>query len=266
MSTSPLRLLVAVLIIIMLLRAARVAWQQRALAREVWRRIRPRHLFGAVGLLVVVATVAVVLIEYVPGMAVGLGDVVGFSGNAVFVPLEEAANAAGPPPATGPDWVLIGLTTLFLGPLLLLLPWLAFAEEELFRAGLERQGIGGEAVWALRFGLAHLIMLVPVGATLAIAVAGFAYGRVYTRGYRSWDGDALPEPVRRAFRPTRRSAAAADEARRPVPVAAGWTEQLPDLEPEHRQANGVLASTVWHTTFNSLVVLVVWLSIVSASW
>jgi hypothetical protein len=76
-------------------------------------------------------------------------------------------------------------------------------------------------VWAaLRFGLAHLIMLVPLSAALAIAVAGFAYGQIYRRAYAR--GLALGDR---------------DEA---------------DLRTE-----AVLAATTWHTAFNSLLVLAV---------
>lgn len=268
MSTSPLRLLVAGLILVMLARAAHVAWHQRALAVTVWRRIRWRHLAGAVALFVLVATIALTLLGLVPFLRYGLGDLLGFTGNAVFAPLEEAAVRAGPRPESGPDWVVIGLTTLFLAPLALLLPWLAFVEEELFRAGLERTGRIEEAWWALRFGLVHLVMLVPVGAALAIGVAGYVYGRIYRRAHDRWDGAPLPAPVARAFRPTKRSRAAAAAARRPVAVGAEVRSGIPvdHLEPERRQAHGVLTSTVWHTTFNTCVIAMVWLSIVTAAW
>lgn len=267
MSTSPLRLLLAGLILVLLARAATVAWHHRSLAFEIWGRIGWRQVAGAVALLFAVATLALLLLE-VPPLRWGLGDLVGFTGNAVFVPLEEAASAAGPPPETGPDLVLIGLSTAFLGPLLLMLPWLAFVEEELFRAGLEATSRPQEAWWALRFGLVHLLMLVPVGATLAIGAAGYVYGRVYRRAHDRWDGQPLPLPVAATFRPTRRSAEAAAAARRAVPVTTLTTEVdvAPDLTPERRQAYGVLCSTVWHATFNSLVVLTVWASIVVASW
>lgn len=269
MSTSPLRLLVAGLILAMLARAAHVAWHQRALAFAVWRRIGWRQVAGALGLFVLVAGVALTLLESVPLLRYGLGDVVGFQGNAVFAPLEEAAVRAGPAPSTGPDWTLIALTTVFLGPLVLLLPWLAFVEEELFRAGLERTGRLEELWWALRFGLVHLIMLVPLGAALAVGVAGYVYGRIYRRAHDRWDGAPLPEPIARAFRPTKRSRAAAQAARRPVAVAVAagtWTGDVIDRTPERRQAYGVLTSTVWHTAFNTSVIVLVWVSIVTAAW
>lgn len=250
--TTTLRLLLAAWILFTLARATRAGWRQRRLVVAVWRAIRPRHVVGSLALLAVVGTLATVLIDRVPGMSVGLGHLLGVTGNAVFVPLSEAVAHAGPAPARGPDWVLIGLSTGFLGLLTALLPWLAFVEEEVFRAGLEDASPPREAAAALVFGLAHLVMLVPVGAALAIAVAGLVYGRLYRRAHRRADGRSLPVPVALAFRPTRRSAAAADRAR----TSDG------DPRPERRQAAAVFASTVSHTTFNTTVVVVVWLGIV----
>lgn len=268
-TTSLLRLLITGWILVMLVRAARAAWRQRDLLVTVWRSIRPRHVAGAVGLLAVVATIATVLIGSVPGMAVGLGDLIGFTGNAVFVPLEEAAARAGPVPDGGTDLVVIGLATVFLGGLAALLPWLAFVEEEVFRAGLEDVSLGRELVAALIFGLAHLVMLVPVGAAVAIGAAGFVYGRIYRGAHARLDGHAVPPAAARAFRATKRSAAAADRARGTAAHEASSGETtlvaVVDRAPERRQAAAVLASTVWHTTFNTLVVALVWLSIVLAA-
>lgn len=267
MSTPILRLLISAWILYTLVRAGRAAWRQRDLVVTVWRAIRPRHVAGALGLLVVIATVATLVIELVPGMDLGLGTLIGFDGNAVFVPLEEAASRAGPAPDSGPDWLLIVLATGFLGTLAVLLPWLAFVEEEVFRAGLEDAPPRREVGAALVFGLAHLVMLVPIGAALAIALAGFVYGRIYRRAYRDADGGHLPVSVASAFRPTKRSQAAADRARAPAPPpdTAGTATLLVDRRPERRQAAAVFASTVWHTTFNTTVVLVVWLGIVLAA-
>lgn len=253
----------------MLVRAARAAWRQRDLALAVWRRIRWRHLAGALGLLALVGTLATVLLTYVPGMSLGLGSLVGASGNAVFLPLEEAAARAGPVPSSGPDGVLIALATVFLGGLVLLFPWLAFVEEEVFRAGLEDASWRREVATAGVFGLAHLTMLVPIGAALAIAVAGFLYGRAYRAAYRRGDGRAVPSAVLGAYRPTRRASEAAARSRAraagapaPSPTDGASTAVAVDVAPERRQAEAVLAATVWHATFNTTVVAVVWLAIV----
>jgi membrane protease YdiL (CAAX protease family) len=253
-----IRLAIAGWILVTLARVARVAWRERVLCTAVWRAVRPRHVGGALGLLVVVGGCATVLLTHVPGMDLGLGRLVGLSTNAVFAPLEEGLSRAGPPPASGPDWTLLLGASAFLLPLLLLLPWLAFVEEEVFRAGLERAGAGRVALASLAFGLVHLVMLVPLAAALAVGVAGAFYARVYRRAHA--DGGAAPEAAQLLFRPTRRARRAAAAQRRWVgPDGTG------DDEPERRQAAGVFAATVWHTTFNSLVVLVVWLSVLAGA-
>lgn len=266
------RLLVAAWILITLARAARAAWSQRALLTTVWGAIRPRHVLGAVAGLAVVATVVLALLTFVPVTGYGLGSLIGVDGNAVFIPLDEAASRAPAGAPGGHDWTLIGLTTIFLGGLAVLLPWLAFVEEEVFRAGLEDATLGRQLRSALVFGLAHLVMLVPLAATLGIAVAGFGYGRAYRRGHAA--AAAPPPAVAAAFRPTKRSRAAAARARVGAGSAAaiaggsgGMLLVAPSTDvPEVRQAAGVLASTVWHTTFNTLVIVLVWLSIVIEAW
>lgn len=218
-SPSLLRVVVAVVVVALLVRAARPAWQHRQLALRVWSRIRPRHVLGSLALLAAVLGVALALLEFVPPTRFGLGSLVGVTGNAVFAPIEEVSARSGngsltaPPAAGGGAGALKAPVLLaiggFLGLLLVLFPWLAYVEERVFREGLERAGPLREAWTALRFGLVHLVMLVPLAAALAIGVAGFFYGRVYRRAY-----------ARTAARP-----------------------------------DAVLAATVWHTTFNSLVVL-----------
>ena len=86
------------------------------------------------------------------------------------------------------------------------------------------------------------------------------YGKIYRHHHAHDDGADVPVSALRSYRPGRRAAAAASRARTPpaVLVAAGATA-VADRTPERRQAAAVLASTAWHTTFNALVVLVVWL-------
>ena len=221
---SALRLAVAAIIILLVLRAARAAWGNRHIAFTVWRRIRPRHVLGSLALLAVVLGVAVALMTLLPVTSYGLGSLIGLTGNAIFAPVEEAAVRGGAAQGPQADTVAraVNVATLgFLTLLLALFPWLAYVEERVFREGLERAGPVRRSVAALRFGLAHLVMLVPVAAALAISVAGLWYGRVYVAGYRRAAGDEL------------------------LPAAAARTA-------------GVLDSTVWHTAFNStLVVLLI---------
>ncbi len=255
-----LRLAISAWILVVLVRSARNAWARRDLLVLVWRGLRPSVVARAAGLLVVVVLVATLLLELVPPLRYGLGTLVDFDGNAVFTPLEEAAGALGPPPELGPDWPLIALATGFLGFLLLLLPWLAFVEEEVFRAGTELLDRRGQALAALRFGLVHLVMLVPVGAALAIAVAGWVYGRVYRREALREELADPPAPAMRAYRPTRR-AREAEVARRGL-VPEGTAAAVLEHTIERRQVAGVLAAATLHTAFNSLVLLLVWTAIV----
>lgn len=279
MSTDFLRLAVAVTILGLLARAAIAAWRQRAVTVAIWRGLTWRHVTGAGLLLVVVATIASFLLALAP-LRIGLGTLVGFLGNVVFAPLQEVALRSAGPAAGGPDWRLAGLATVFLAFLGALLPWLAFVEEEVFRAGLETADLPRQLWVALKFGLLHMVMLIPVGAALAIAVAGFAYGRIYRRAWRRGDLAAVPLPVRRVYRPSRRAALALASLRRgpgghtgdhahpagqrtprqathPL-VGAAATEP----SPVSRQVVGVYTATMWHTAFNSLVVGLLWVTIV----
>jgi hypothetical protein len=248
---SILRLVVVAAVLLLLVRAARGAWRNRALAIAVWRRIRLRHLVGSLGLLAVVLSVLFGLMQTVPVTQVGFGTYLGLSGNAVFAPLEEATLRAGGESALAPNGtastpagepppvdmaVVLGVSAFF-GALLLMFPWLAYVEERTFREGLERAGPVREVLSALRFGLIHLVMLIPVAAALAVGVAGFFYGRMYRRAYR-------------------RAAQRTEEVIGPfgLPVAASPA-------PERLRSEAVLASTVWHTAFNSTLVVLIWVSL-----
>lgn len=237
-----LRVLVALAVAALLGRAARPAWRNRGLALAVWQRIRPGHVLGCLALLAVVLATAVGLMTLVPVSGFGLGSLIGLTGNAVFAPLEEAVVRVGEPAAAAnrTDWGLLVVTVGFLGGLLLLLPWLAYVEEQVFREGLEDAAPVREVWAAVRFGLVHLVMLIPVAAALAIAVAGFAYGRVYRHAYH------------RAARRQRTGQFG-------VPVVeAAATQRTRD--------EAVLTATVWHTTFNSLIVVLVMVGFLAAAW
>lgn len=240
-----LRVAVAVLVIAMLLRALRPAWRNRSLALRVWAGVRPRHLLGAAALVVVVLGVAVALLTFVPLTRVGLGSLVGFEGNAVLAPIDEASRRTGggglgTPEADGlAPVVLLGVTG-FLTVLIALFPWLAYVEERTFREGLEDASLGRQCWIAVRFGLTHLVMLIPVAAALAVGVAGFAYGLVYRRAYRTAQ-DRMPLPT--------------DSADGAVSVAT--RRRLRD--------EAVLSATRLHVVFNTIVVLLVYAGLLTGA-
>lgn len=251
MLSSVSRLLLALLVLGLLARAARAAWAHRDLTLAVWRSIRMRHVLGSIALLAVVISVSVLSAAAVPLLARGLGDLVATSGNAVFLPVDVAAEATGASsadPTVGTNTVFLIAVTAFLGLLAVLLPWFAFVEEEVFRAGAETWTLPRRFGAALVFGAAHLVMLVPLAAAVGISVAGFAYGEIYRHGVRSGRRPA-PRALRRAFRPTRRSVRA---------VQRSTTDLVEEPTHVRRQVDGLYASTVWHATFNTTVVSLVW--------
>jgi hypothetical protein len=235
-----INVVIVLVVLAMLARASVAAWRNRSLAVTVWRRVRPRHVVGSVGLILLVLAVAVALATFVPVTQFGLGSLVGIEGNVVFAPVEDVLleEPPSPPPGGGEpattEWSRFALVGGFCVLLLLLFPWLAYNEERMFREGLERASAGRQAGVALRFGLTHLLMLIPIAAALAIGVAGFVYGVIYRHAYRR-----------------------ASEA---VLVPAG-TQSLIMPSVAAARAEAVLASTVWHTTFNSLLVVLLLVAI-----
>ncbi len=257
-----LRVVVVVGVLALLVRAGRAAWGRRDLSLQIWRAIRPRHVIGSLGLMVVVLGVAVTLLTVVPLTGLGVGSLIGLDGNAVFAPIDSALDApvqaaeqqqtGGPAP--GVPWIDVVGVTGFLALLVLLFPHLAHGEEAAFRTGWEDYDPLRQVLSALRFGLIHLVMLIPFAAAVAVGFAGFAYGRIYRRSYRR---AAVPRTVIPQHRP--RLAEDADGFTRlvmgpPSPV------QVVDRTAARRQA--VFDAAVWHTTFNTTVAFLVWLGYV----
>ncbi len=220
--------MIVLIVLLMLIRSTLGAWRNRRVAVAVWRRIRLRHILGSLGLIAVVVAVAVTLSTLVPVTQFGLGSLVGVSGNAMFAPVQDVLldGGVGAPAEHGAGWLGPALVTGFCGLLLVLFPWLAYVEERIFREGLEHASLRRQAGAALRFGLAHVAMLIPVAAALAIGVAGFVYGLIYRAAYRRAANGTLHAP--------------------------GWA-----------RAEAVLVSTVWHTTFNSLLVVLLLVGLAS---
>ncbi len=117
---------------------------------------------------------------------------------------------------------------------------------------------------SLVFGAVHLLVLVPIGAAAAIGLAGFAYAIAYRRAHRAGRPERTPAVALRTYRPTRRSRAAAESSLRAAADAPGT--EVADAPPEVAQAAGVFAAAVWHTTFNTMVVAVLWASLVIAAF
>ena len=240
------RTLVVVAVVVLLVRAALGAWQNRRLSLRVWSSVRTRHVLASLALLAGVLGTFFLLVTLVPVTGYGLGRFIGLTGNAVFAPIEGALQdvpaISGAPAARTFPWLQAGGVLAFLALLVVLFPFLAFGEERAFRAGLEHAS-GLRLVWAsLRFGLIHLVMLIPLAAALGIALAGFGYGLAYRHRYHRALAQLPPIAV-------------------PAPAASfsGATVTALELRPDTAgaRAAALLESTTYHMTFNTLIALVV---------
>ena len=263
-----LRVAIIVVVLALLGRAARAAWGNRALAVRIWRAIRPRHLLGAVGLMVLVLGTAVTLLVAIPVTGLGAGALVGLEGNAIFAPIDSALDAPlQPSPGDGGDaeqtaevppvpWADIALVSTFLGLLVLLFPHLAYAEELAFRVGWEDHDLARQVRSALRFGLLHLIMLIPLAAALAVGVAGFVYGRIYRRAYRR---AAVPRVVHPPGR-----LPLVEDADGFTRLAMGPPSPITVVDRSGARRQAAFEAAVWHTAFNTSIAGLVWLGYVAS--
>lgn len=243
------RTVIAVVVALLLARAAVGAWRHRQLARRVWRSVRARHLLGSLGLLVGVLGTFLGLMTLVPVTGWGLGSLLGLAGNAVFAPIEGALQDV--PAVTGVaapsfPWAQAAGVLGFLALLVVLFPFLAYGEERAFRSGLERAGPGRQLWAALRFGLVHLVMLIPLAAALAIAVAGLGYGIAYRRRYARALATLPPVPTVVARPPTVFA-----------PGVVGQEALVLRADTAGAEAAALLESTTWHATFNTVVAVTV---------
>lgn len=241
-----LRIVIVAVVGVLLARAARYAWVNRALAVKVWRSMRPRHVLGSLTLLALVVAVAWSLLVFVPVTRLGAGSLLGLTGNVVFAPVESAlqapgASAGAEPAAAGQRWLEIVGVTGFLAFLVLLFPHLAWVEEVRFRRGVQDDTLPQELWRALKFGLVHLIMLIPLAAALAVGVAGFVYGRVFRRAY----GAAAQRRTVPVLTPSQ--------------VPGGPPAVVVHVDRDRAEADAAMAAAVWHATANTCVAVLVWL-------
>jgi len=89
--------------------------------------------------------------------------------------------------ATGAASLLsrVVLPALIVVALLLCLCGFALREERLFRRGDEQRHLGTRLWRSLLFGLAHLVMGIPIGAAIGLGVGGFGFSQVYLNRWRA---------------------------------------------------------------------------------
>lgn len=148
----------------------------RGQARQNWgiiRTYRPVHFFSTVLVVSLVIGMAALLITYVPyfdknpflwffSETFGWGDGNG-GGNLTF---------------SGLQWKWYAL--LYLPILMFAVPSLAQYEEEAYRQGTRDWKHG--FLRSIRFGLIHLIMMIPIGAAFALSISGLWFTHHYFKG------------------------------------------------------------------------------------
>jgi hypothetical protein len=144
----------------------------RSLSRQVWTRLRWRHVWPVPFVLTGVLLVAVPLLM-VPVLRWGWWSALGGDGNPIF----------------GSSTATVGTVWAWLIPLVFMLlvvaalPLFANAEERMFRSGAQRWTTRRRAVKVLQFGLIHALIGIPIGVALALSVGGAYFMSVYLHSY-----------------------------------------------------------------------------------
>jgi len=149
----------------------------RRRTRLIITGLRPRHFLLGLPVLVAVVAAAALLVQ-VPGLSLGWWTAIGGTGNIVTGGTSRTAG-------TSLEWLI---PTVFLFLLVPALPLLAEREEEVFRVGAEDWSVARRAGKGLQFGLAHLVMGIPLGVGLALSLGGWYFTWAYLRGHRRGGG------------------------------------------------------------------------------
>jgi hypothetical protein len=162
--------------------AAQVALSPRG--RERWlavvRGLRVRHFVMAVPVLVLVFAAVIVLVQ-LPVLSFGWWTALGGEGNPV---VGSTSRTRGTPLATI-------VPAVFLAFLVPTLPLFALREEEVFRAGSELRTTTERVWWAVKFGMVHALVGIPIGAALALSIGGGYFTWMYLRAWRRTHSVAL---------------------------------------------------------------------------
>jgi hypothetical protein len=144
----------------------------RSLSREVWTRIRWRHIWPVPFVLAGVLLVAVPLLM-VPPLRWGWWSALGGDGNPIF---GSSTATSG----TVASWLI---PLVFMVLVVLALPLFANAEERMFRSGAHRWTGRRRVLKVVQFGAIHALIGIPIGVALALSVGGAYFMAVYLRAY-----------------------------------------------------------------------------------
>ena len=172
--SNVLSLVVLAVVGVRLVQAAKLSRSNRgrSLSRQVWTRLRWRHIWPVPFVLAGVLIVAIPLLM-VPVLRWGWWSALGGDGNPIF----------------GSSTATIGTVWAWLIPLVFMLlviaalPLFAHAEERMFRSGAQRWTTRQRVVKVLQFGLIHALVGIPIGVALALSVGGAYFMSAYLRSY-----------------------------------------------------------------------------------
>lgn len=157
--------------------------------RVIVSGLRPRHFGAGLAIIVLVFVVAALLIEHVPAMGIGWFALLGGGSNVAV---------AAPADNTHAPTFMRALPLVLIGVVAIIAPVAALREERLFRRGTENQSFRRRWTRQMVFGLAHMVMGIPLGAALAIGLGGGGFMRTYRRRHlvRQSRLDAVLESTR----------------------------------------------------------------------
>lgn len=146
--------------------------QGRSLSRQVWTRIRWRHVWPVPFVLAGVLLAALPLLM-VPVLRWGWWSAIGGDGNPVFGSSSTTV---------GTVWAWL-IPVVFMALVVVALPLFAHAEERMFRSGAQRLSTRRRVLKVVQFGLIHALIGIPIGVALALSVGGWYFMSVYLRSY-----------------------------------------------------------------------------------
>ena len=157
----------------------------------VWKRVRPKMVAEAFGVLILVASSFVLLSLLVPFMRLGwMNFFTAEGGNIILTPIADLTQ-------TNHDFLRYAPVGLLL-VLLFIVPFFVKIEEEIFRYGHTTSG--AVVWWSVIFGLAHLILGIPIAAGVSLIILGLFLGYKYRKAYLETipfcEGDLLPAHMR----------------------------------------------------------------------
>lgn len=142
------------------------------------RGIRWRHVWPVPFVLAAVAITASVLVQ-VPGLSFGWWSALGGTASPV---LGTTSTTDG----TVLSWLLpLGFVALLVPAL----PLFAMREEQIFRQGAQNWSARRRVWMAVRFGITHALIGIPIGVALALSIGGAWFIRCYLVGFRAGGGD-----------------------------------------------------------------------------